>query len=98
MFGNLISMGMANPSGALEFCQALIQVLDRHAGFVGQTEKLLKLWLCIAYPLLDHIKKVSFTIIFMKNQKAHKGYPSKDISFPKVIHFLFFIVFNLFYK
>ena len=78
-------MGMTNPSEALEYFQALIEDLDRYAGFVGQTKNLLKVWLCFAYhllghiacPLLDHIAyslldyvlNVSFTIIFAKNQK-----------------------------
>ncbi|CAE1259207.1 RIF1 [Acanthosepion pharaonis] len=57
LFSNLIEMGMTNPSGALEFCQAVIQVLDRHAGFVQHSEQLFKLWSCIAWPLFEHITK-----------------------------------------
>ncbi|XP_014790628.1 telomere-associated protein RIF1 [Octopus bimaculoides] len=57
LFVSMIELGMANPSGVLEYCQAVIQILDLHAIYVEQKEQLWRLWSCLVNPLLDFISK-----------------------------------------
>ncbi|XP_036361989.1 telomere-associated protein RIF1-like isoform X3 [Octopus sinensis] len=57
LFVSMIELGMANPSGVLEYCQAVIQILDLHATYVEQKEQLWRLWSCLVNPLLDYISK-----------------------------------------
>ncbi|GAB1603142.1 telomere-associated protein RIF1-like [Argonauta hians] len=64
LFVTMIDLGMANPSGVLEYCQSVIQILDRHATYVKQKEQLWRLWSCLVNPLLDFI---------IKNKEINQG-------------------------
>ncbi|KAL5006938.1 hypothetical protein ScPMuIL_015744 [Solemya velum] len=59
LLNTLINYGMSNPSGALEFCYSIVQLLGRNASFVDDGEILWRLWSAIIHPLQEHITQTN---------------------------------------
>ena len=58
LFSTLVRCGTAHPTGVLEFCQCVGDLLDRNAQFMSNAEVLWRLWSIVANTLQEHISKV----------------------------------------
>ena len=66
LFSTLVRCGTAHPTGVLEFCQCVGDLLDRNAQFMSNAEVLWRLWSVVANTLQEHISKVGPWLVKMK--------------------------------
>ena len=62
-YSQLVNCGVSNATGVLEFCQAVTDLVDRHADSAPNPEAMWRLWSIVANTLHQHILKVSLFII-----------------------------------
>ncbi|KAK7453917.1 hypothetical protein BaRGS_00039608 [Batillaria attramentaria] len=55
----LVQCGTSHPAGVLEFCQSVVELLDRNAQFIPGPEALWRLWSKVASTLQDHISQTN---------------------------------------
>lgn len=58
MYGKLVTVGIETETGYLEFCQSLLEILNRNRDFVKEPDFMWRLWSRMANPLHDQINKV----------------------------------------